>query len=62
MTRIPIEYNPKHYQKEFQAVALKWWSHTLSINEQKRFEQKYKIIYDMAIPSEITAIYYSENP
>ena len=52
--------NSKHYQKDFQSVARKWWN-TLSINEMKAFESKHKIISSMASASEIAAIYEFET-
>ena len=59
-TEAAIAYNPKHYQKDFQTEAMRWWSGTLSINEMKAFEKKHGIIYDRAMPSEIAAIYDAE--
>ena len=41
-------------------IALKWWR-SLSINEMKSFERKYKSIYDMASVSEIAAIHEAES-
>ena len=48
--------NLKHYQKDFQSAALRWWS-TLSINEMKAFERAHGIVGRMARKSEIAAIY-----
>ena len=53
--------NPKHYfDKEFRAEALKWWR-TLSTNQQKAFEKKYKTIYGAAMRHEIAEIYDGEQ-
>lgn len=51
-----MKYNPKHYNKAFQAEALQWWR-TLSINEMKALEAKHQVIYRPAPRSEIAAIY-----
>lgn len=55
-----ISYNPKHFDKEFQAKANVWWRQ-FSINEMKALEKKYGIIYDTALKSEIAAIYEGET-
>lgn len=48
--------NLKHYNKDFQNKAMTWWR-TLSINQQKEYEKAHGIIYDMALRSEVAAIY-----
>lgn len=48
-------YNPKYYNKDLQREAIKWWA-TLSINEMKALENKYKTIYGIATNSEIAEI------
>jgi hypothetical protein len=54
-----IQYNPKHYDKAFQAQAREWWSQ-FSINEMKAFEKKHGTISYRASNSEIAAIYDAE--
>ena len=41
-------------------AANMWWR-SLSINEMKEFEKKYKTIYGVALPSEIQKIYSRES-
>lgn len=54
-----IKYDPKHYDKAFQAQAREWWS-SLSINEMKALERKHGIS-GMATPQEIAAINDTEQ-
>lgn len=52
--------NLKYYHdKDFQAEAARWWR-SLSINEMKAFENKYKVVYRPALPQDVAEIYDKE--
>lgn len=52
-----------HYKKDFQAKAQQWWR-SLSINEQKSFEQKHNAIKlsGVILRSEMARVFELENP
>lgn len=57
-----MRYDPKYYDKTFQAQAYRWWRN-LSINQMKGYERQYGIsqFNRSALPSEVAEIFDREG-